>query len=113
MLVLKSKACFSEPNSEKYVRSSSFIFLNSRLISKIILKKYYQTKAELWQRKRSVFHCFDPSTARTGRSDSFPGVIPDLCSLRILKFYQRCVSNFKPRTSDIKNVGFFHLYEPS
>ena len=52
MLVLASKVCFSEPNSIKDVMVTSFAFLNSTLISKILLRKLDQTRAKFSQRKR-------------------------------------------------------------
>ena len=51
ILVLTSKVCFSEPNSSKDVRIKSFIFLNSTLISKILLRKLDRTREKFWQRK--------------------------------------------------------------
>ena len=52
ILVLTSKVCFSEPYSSKDVRIKSFIFLNSTLFSKILLRKLDRTRAQFWQRKR-------------------------------------------------------------
>ena len=51
ILVLTSKLCFSEPNSSKDVRVKS-LFLNSTLVSKILLRKLDWTRAKFWQCKR-------------------------------------------------------------
>ena len=50
--VLASKVCFLEPNSSKDVRVKSFIFLNSTLISEILLRKFDRTGAKFGHRNR-------------------------------------------------------------
>ena len=100
--MLTSKVCFSEPNSSKDVRIKSFIFLNSTLFSKILLRKLDRTRAQFWQRKR-----YWPVVAIPAPQE-YIGLIMslELCSLRWQKFNRRLVSNFKPGGSDIENVEF-------
>ena len=51
ILVFTLKVCFSEPNSDKDIKIKSFIFLNSTLILKIVLRKLDRTRAKFWQSK--------------------------------------------------------------
>ena len=52
ILVLTSEVCFSEPNSSKNARVRWVIFLNSTLISQILLRKFDQIKAALRECKK-------------------------------------------------------------
>ena len=103
-LVLKSKVCLSEPKSSKDVRVKSFIFLNSTLISKILLRKLDRTTAKFWQRKWSVVSI--PAPQEHIGWTVYLKLCLNLCSLWWLKFILRWASNFKPSGSDIENAEF-------
>ena len=83
ILLLTSKVVFfSESNNSRDVRFKSFIFLNSTLISKILLRKLDWTKARFWQYKRLISF-FNSSTARTHSVGSAFEVIPYFMFLKV------------------------------
>ena len=106
ILLLTSKVCFSEPYSSKNDRVKSFIFLNSTLISKVLLSKLDRTRAKFWQHKRqSLVISIQAPQKHIGLTVSL-NLCLNLCYLRLIKFNRKWVTNFKPRGLDIENEEF-------
>ena len=90
ILVLTSKSSFSERNNSKYVRVKSFIFLNSTLISKFLLRKFSRTRRNFWQHKR-YWSSISPQHQHIGLTVPLK-LFLNLWSLRWVKFKQMLFS---------------------
>ena len=104
--MLTSSVWFSELNSSKDNWVKSIRFLNSTLISKILLRKLDRKRAKFWQRKVYWSAVSIPAPREyIGLTVSLKLSL-NLCLLSRLKLNRRRVCNFKTRGSSKENVKF-------